>query len=99
MKRAKRKGSMPTSQSRILESVHRSAKGLYKAGLMSESTMQEFDALCLESANIKQIRSNADYERALARFDELLHENIDSEQGDELDNLAVLIEAYEKKIF
>lgn len=47
MKRVKSKRSMVAPRSRILESVHRSAKGLYEAGLMSESKMQEFDALCL----------------------------------------------------
>ena len=31
----------------ILETVHKSAKGLKKAGLMDEMTMREFDAMCL----------------------------------------------------
>jgi putative transcriptional regulator len=33
--------------SRILESVHKSAKRLHAAGEMDELTMREFDALCL----------------------------------------------------
>jgi HTH-type transcriptional regulator/antitoxin HigA len=66
---------------------------------MSESSMREFDALCLESAVIKTIESEADYERALARLDELLQAKAASKQGDELDELATLIEAYEKKAF
>ena len=31
----------------ILETIHESAKGLEKAGVMSKQTMREFDALCL----------------------------------------------------
>jgi putative transcriptional regulator len=31
----------------ILEAVHKTAKGLHKAGGIDEQTMREFDALCL----------------------------------------------------
>lgn len=31
----------------ILDVVHETAKGLYDAGIMNETTMREFDALCL----------------------------------------------------
>lgn len=31
----------------ILEVVHKSAKGLYDAGIVDKTTMHEFDALCL----------------------------------------------------
>src|SRR5271156_2745055 len=31
----------------ILASVHRTAAGLHKAGLVDKATMREFDALCL----------------------------------------------------
>ncbi len=31
----------------ILDAVHETAKGLYNAGIMNETTMREFDALCL----------------------------------------------------
>ena len=31
----------------ILDVVHDSAKGLYKAGVMDDVTLREFDALCL----------------------------------------------------
>lgn len=47
---------------RILETVHKTAKGLHDAGLMEITTMHEFDALCLPpvkeySANqIKRLR-------------------------------------------
>ena len=46
----------------ILEVVHESAKDLHEAGLVSETTMRDFDALCLPSvkvynaAQIKRIR-------------------------------------------
>jgi len=46
----------------ILETVHDSAKDLHKAGTMSETTLREFDALCLPPAKeftvvqIKRIR-------------------------------------------
>ena len=36
-----------TSSGGILESVHRTAAGLHKAGLVEKSTMRDFDTLCL----------------------------------------------------
>lgn len=35
-------------RSRILDTVHETAQGLHDAGLVSDMTMREFDALCLE---------------------------------------------------
>lgn len=40
----------------ILEAVHKSAKGLSKAGLMDEMTMREFDALCLPPVKVYSAR-------------------------------------------
>ena len=46
----------------ILQSVHKSAKGLKKLGLVDDITMREFDALCLppvkeySAKQIKQLR-------------------------------------------
>lgn len=46
----------------ILKSVHKTAKGLHKSGVMDELTMREFDALCLPPvktytpAQIKRLR-------------------------------------------
>ncbi len=46
----------------ILDVVHKTAKGLRKAGVMDTTTMREFDALCLpplksySPAQIKRIR-------------------------------------------
>lgn len=42
MAAAKRK-----TESGILASVHKTAAGLHKTGLMDKATMREFDALCL----------------------------------------------------
>lgn len=39
------------SGSRILDSIHRTATGLHRAGLMDKQTMREFDALCLAPVN------------------------------------------------
>ena len=47
---------------RIREAVHETAKGLHEAGVISQRTMREFDALCLPTvgsmspARIKRIR-------------------------------------------
>lgn len=47
---------------RILDSVHETARGLSKAGLMDKQTMREFDALCLppvkdlSAAQIRRLR-------------------------------------------
>lgn len=36
----------------ILDTVHETAKGLHKAGVMDTTTMREFDALCLPPVKI-----------------------------------------------
>lgn len=36
-----------TERSRILETVHRTAAGLHRAGAIDKTTLREFDALCL----------------------------------------------------
>lgn len=47
----------------ILDMVHDSAKGLHAAGVMKETTLREFDALCLppvkeySAVQIKRIRT------------------------------------------
>jgi putative transcriptional regulator len=35
------------AKKKILDTVHQTAKGLHKAGVMDMQTMREFDALCL----------------------------------------------------
>jgi HTH-type transcriptional regulator / antitoxin HigA len=47
--------------------------------------------------DIKPIRSEAAYERALRRVESLLDSPKGSAQNDELDMLATLIEAYERQ--
>ena len=48
---------------KILDTVHDTAKGLHKAGVMDTRTMREFDALCLtpvkslSAAQIKRLRT------------------------------------------
>ena len=48
-------------------------------------------------ADIKPIRSEQDYEAALARISELMDAELDSPAGDELDVLVDLVELYESK--
>ena len=49
---------------KILEAVHKTARGLRDAGLMNAQTMREFDALCLpkvreySATQIKRIRES-----------------------------------------
>ncbi len=47
--------------------------------------------------NIKAIRSEADYNAALARIEALMDAEPDTHEGDELDVLADLVEHYEGK--
>ena len=49
--------------------------------------------------NIKPIRSRKDCDRALKRIEKLMNARANSPEGDELDVLATLVEAYEKKHF
>lgn len=45
--------------------------------------------------NIKPLKTEADYERALARINKLMDAAPDTKEGDELDVLSVLVEKYE----
>lgn len=47
--------------------------------------------------DIKPIRGEADYERALRRVEELWNASVGSTESDELDILATLIESYERE--
>ena len=49
--------------------------------------------------NIQPIKTEQDHERALARVEELMNAEPDTLEGDELDVLATLIEAFEDKHF
>ena len=49
--------------------------------------------------NLKPIRTDADYETALARIDEIFEAEHGSLEGRELDVLVDLVELYESKYF
>jgi HTH-type transcriptional regulator/antitoxin HigA len=49
--------------------------------------------------NIFPIRTDADYEAALARIDSLMDAKLNTPEGDELDILTTLVESYEAKHF
>jgi len=57
--------------SRILETVHETARDFFEAGVMDIATMREFDALCLPEipnytpAQIKEIRSRCKVSQAV----------------------------------
>lgn len=48
---------------------------------------------------LKPIRNDDDYKEALARIESLMHARADTPDGDLLDILVTLVEAYERKIF
>lgn len=47
--------------------------------------------------DIRPIKGDADYDAALARIDALMDAEMDTPEGDELDVLVTLVEAYEAK--
>jgi len=49
--------------------------------------------------NIKPIRNTVDHQAALVRVEKLMEAKPDTPQGDELDVLVTLIEAYEDKTY
>jgi putative transcriptional regulator len=59
------------ARKRILGTVHETAKGLHKSGVMGSQTMREFDALCLPpvknltAAQIKRIRKRNNASQAV----------------------------------
>jgi putative transcriptional regulator len=59
------------TKSPILEAVHETAQGLYRAGVIDQVTMREFDQLCLPPIQpllpeqIKQIREDAKVSQAV----------------------------------
>lgn len=62
---------MRKTKSAILEAVHETAQGLYKAGVMDQITLREFDQMCLppveplEPEQIKQIRETSNVSQAV----------------------------------
>lgn len=49
--------------------------------------------------DIQPIKSQSDYERALARVAELMDAELDSPEGDELEILSTLVDVYESQHF
>jgi HTH-type transcriptional regulator/antitoxin HigA len=49
--------------------------------------------------DIKPVRNEADYQAALQKIEELLDASLESPEGDRLDVLVTLVEAYEAKHF
>ena len=49
--------------------------------------------------NIHPIKNATDYQKALARIEQLMDAELDTEKGDELDVLVTLVESYEEKNF
>ncbi len=49
--------------------------------------------------DIRPIRTKQDYENALVRIETLISANAGTDQGDELDVLATLVDVYEQKEF
>ena len=49
------------------------------------------------SLKLKSIRTEEDYEAALARIDEIFHAEVGTPEGVELDELVDLVESYEDK--
>lgn len=62
---------MRKKKSAILEAVHETAKDLHKAGLMNQTTLREFEHLCLppieplEPNQIKEIRESSQVSQAV----------------------------------
>lgn len=62
---------MRKTKSAILEAVHDTAQGLFKAGVMDQITLREFDRLCLkpiaplEPEQIKNIREGTRVSQAV----------------------------------
>jgi putative transcriptional regulator len=59
------------TKSKILEAVHETAKGLHAAGVMDQTTLREFDRLCLPPIDamnpdeIKRIRERSRVSQAV----------------------------------
>ncbi|MBS0602372.1 MAG: DNA-binding transcriptional regulator [Proteobacteria bacterium] len=75
---------MSSHKSPILDAVHETASGLYRAGVMDQVTMREFDRLCvppvepLKPDEIRQIREDAQVSQAV--FARLLNTSVSTVQ-------------------
>lgn len=84
LNRARSIHPMRKTKSKILEAVHDTTKGLYKAGVMDMMTLREFDCLCLppveplEPEQIKHIREASRVSQAV--FARLLNTSLSTVQ-------------------
>ncbi len=75
---------MRKKKSPILEAVHQTARGLYKAGVMDQVTLREYDRLCIPPVEplapdqIKQIREASHVSQAV--FARLLNTSVSTVQ-------------------
>ena len=75
---------MRKTKSPILEAVHETAAGLFKAGVMDQITLREFDRLCMPPVEplapdqIKQIRDTSRVSQAV--FARLLNTSLSTVQ-------------------
>jgi putative transcriptional regulator len=75
---------MSKKQSKILDAVHATAKGLHGAGAIDQVTMREFDTLCiapitpLRPTQIKRIRESSHVSQAV--FAALLNTSVSTIQ-------------------
>ena len=75
---------MRKKKSPILEAVHQTARGLYKAGVMDQVTLREYDRLCippvkpLAPEQIKKIREASHVSQAV--FARLLNTSVSTVQ-------------------
>jgi putative transcriptional regulator len=75
---------MRKKQSKILDAVHATAKGLHDAGAINQVTMREFDTLCiapiapLRPTQIKRIRESSHVSQAV--FAALLNTSVSTIQ-------------------
>jgi HTH-type transcriptional regulator/antitoxin HigA len=60
-------------------------------------SMRKASKSATESVRIRPIKTERDYELALARINQLMDAKARTEEGDELDILVTLVEAYEAK--
>jgi HTH-type transcriptional regulator/antitoxin HigA len=49
--------------------------------------------------NIKPIKTESDYQKALEEVESLMNAQIDTQEGDKLEILVALIESYEEKYY
>ncbi len=65
--------------------------------LIGHTEYDKIDAKTFKDVNIKVLKTEEDYHKALKRLEEIFDAPIDSPEGDEAELLTILIENYEDK--